>query len=286
MRALARLWAPALAVALGVGTLVAPAWAASGVYCHYHGVALNDLRVTPGARLPVATATVCRAGYSSSVRNVSEATKARVYAEYGITHRSTGQYEIDHLISLELGGSNAITNLWPEPNDHPRGYLNSKDILENRLHALVCQGHLSLASAQAQIASNWVLTFHRYLGAWPGGASVTTTTHPVPTTSPVTTTSAWQGYVGVRVTSLTNPVAPGGTVHLSALSTTPYDSCSISVALPSGRDSTASGLGPASANASGVVSWTWQVDPSTGAGEALVTIICGTKVAEATFIIS
>lgn len=270
-----------LALALASLMLAAPA-GASGVYRHYHGVALNDPRVTPGARLAVTAATVCRSGYASSVRNVPESEKARVYAEYAITHRSPGQYEIDHLISLELGGSNAITNLWPEPNDHPRGYLNSKDILENRLHALVCAGRVSLARAQAQIASNWVATFHQYLGTWPGVVAPATTT----TTSPVTTTSAWQGFVGVRVTSMTSPVAPGGYVHLSALSTTPHDACSVSVTLPSGRVSTAAGLGPATANAAGVVTWTWQIGPTTDAGTAQVTIICGTKVAEATLVIS
>lgn len=34
-----------------------------------------------------------------------------MYAEYGITHRQRGKYEIDYLISLELGGSNSIKNL-------------------------------------------------------------------------------------------------------------------------------------------------------------------------------
>lgn len=279
----ARLWVSALAVTLGVVTLASPALAATGTYRHYHGDPLNDRRVTPGARFHVATSTVCRPGYSSSVRNVPESEKARVYAEYGITHRSAGQYEIDHLISLELGGSNAITNLWPEPNDHPRGYLNSKDILENRLHALVCQGRLTLARAQAQIASNWVLTFHQYLGTWPGVVATTTTTT---TPTSVTTTSAWQGYSGVRVTSLTSPVAPGSYARLTALSSTPNDTCSLSVTLPSGRDSTASGLGTGTANASGVVTWTWEIGPTTGAGSANVTVICGTKVALATFIIS
>ena len=282
MRALARRLAPAIAVALVL--FATPAAAATGTYRHYHGVALNDLRVTPGARFHVATATVCRSGYSSSVRDVPESEKARVYAEYGITHRITGQYEIDHLISLELGGSNAITNLWPEPNDHPRGYLNSKDILENRLHALVCEGRLALASAQAQIASNWVLTFHRYLGGWPGAVSTTTTT--TTTRAPVTTTSAWQGFVGVRVTSVSSPVAPGSYARLSALSSTPHDSCTLSVTLPSGSVSTASGLGAATADAGGVVTWTWEIGTSTGAGSANATVICGTKVALATFIIS
>jgi hypothetical protein len=48
------------------------------------------------------------------VRDVPEEMKREVYREYGITSHGPGDYEIDHLISLELGGSNSIKNLWPE----------------------------------------------------------------------------------------------------------------------------------------------------------------------------
>lgn len=47
-------------------------------------------------------------------RNVSEATKARIYDAYGIPQADRGQYTIDHLIPLSIGGSNSPKNLWPE----------------------------------------------------------------------------------------------------------------------------------------------------------------------------
>ena len=56
---------------------------------------------------------ICRSGYSASVRHVSESTKDKVYAEYGIAHHSPGKYEIDHLVPLEAGGSNQTANLPP-----------------------------------------------------------------------------------------------------------------------------------------------------------------------------
>jgi hypothetical protein len=64
--------------------------------------------------LAVEAGTVCIPGYAKSVRHVSGRTKAAVCAEYGIAAHQPGEYEIDHLISLELGGSNDIKNLWPE----------------------------------------------------------------------------------------------------------------------------------------------------------------------------
>ena len=78
------------------------------------------------------------------------------------------QHEIDHLISLELGGSNAILNLWPEPYAGRWG-ARTKDVLENRMHSLVCSGQLSLAAAQHQEAANWVAAYRRYVGSQPGG---------------------------------------------------------------------------------------------------------------------
>jgi len=62
--------------------------------------------------------------------------------------------EIDHIVSLELGGSNDIANLFPEPGSGPASY-HVKDRLENRLHSLVCSGGISLHVAQAGIASHW-----------------------------------------------------------------------------------------------------------------------------------
>jgi hypothetical protein len=43
--------------------------------------------------------------------HVSGHVKAQVHREYGIASHQSGEYEIDHLISLELGGSNDIKNL-------------------------------------------------------------------------------------------------------------------------------------------------------------------------------
>ncbi len=116
---------------------------------------MPDSSCTPGAISSSATKEqVCTPGYSASVRNVTAETKKLVYSEYGITHHSRGEYEVDHLISLELGGSNDIANLWPEAASPTPGF-HEKDLVENYLHDMVCKGSMSLEQAQMLIAHDW-----------------------------------------------------------------------------------------------------------------------------------
>jgi hypothetical protein len=101
--------------------------------------------------------------------------REQVYREYGYNYDycqgpdrgvAYQSCEVDHLIPLELGGSNALSNLWPEPFGcadrqrcsvyDPRPGAGEKDQLENELHRLVCSGSLKLADAQRCVASNWV----------------------------------------------------------------------------------------------------------------------------------
>ena len=131
-------------------------------------VDMPNLTLTPGIALHVGAARVCVPGYATSARAVSDSDKTRVYARYHVTWVPY-QHEVDHLISLELGGSNRIGNLWPEPYAGRWG-ARTKDALENRLHALVCAGELSLASAQRQEATNWVAAYRRYIGEPPSGS--------------------------------------------------------------------------------------------------------------------
>jgi uncharacterized membrane protein YgcG len=121
--------------------------------------------LTLGAVLTTSAARVCVSGYSSSVRDVPDSEKEDVYAEYGVPHVPY-QHEVDHLVSLEVGGSNAITNLWPEPYAGRWG-ARTKDVLENRLHDLVCSGQLTLPFAQHIEATNWVAAYKRYVGGTP-----------------------------------------------------------------------------------------------------------------------
>jgi hypothetical protein len=71
-------------------------------------------------------------------------------------------YEEDHLIPLELGGNpSSPANLWPEPRF---GVWNAgvKDLLERKLHKMVCDGQISLRDAQNAIATDWIVAYKQY----------------------------------------------------------------------------------------------------------------------------
>ena len=153
--------------------------------CHYRtaddGYLLPDPDCTPGAvdaRVTQADigATICRSGYTSSVRppeSMTEPAKYRSMDAYGATG-SASRYEYDHLVPLELGGSSDVRNLWPEPNqgspsqfDSTDSYgINAKDGVEDRLRYAVCAGKVALAAAQQAIAGDWTTAESR-LGVSP-----------------------------------------------------------------------------------------------------------------------
>jgi hypothetical protein len=135
--------------------------------CHArdHGK-LPDPACTPGSIDPAVTQrnihrTICKAGWTSKVRppeSQTEWAKYHVaYPAYHIPRRDVS--ELDHLVPLELGGSNDITNLWPEVGRVP----NPKDKVENALNHAVCDGRVTLAAAQLAIATDW-LTAEKRLG--------------------------------------------------------------------------------------------------------------------------
>ncbi len=126
---------------------------------------MPDHECTPGAIIAnVTEKDVCTSGYSGSVRNVAQSTKEKVYAAYGITHREPEQYQIDHFISLENGGSNDIANLWPQ-EAHPEHGYRQKIESDNYLHAKICEGEITLAQAQELTVDHWYEVY-RFMQEW------------------------------------------------------------------------------------------------------------------------
>lgn len=181
---LARATAP-LRTAHSPGAVVADLTPAVGA-CHYrtagNGGILPDPACTPGAIDPAVTqetiaATICRPGWTDTIRPPSSVTKP--WKDRSSSAYNTGEdgNEYDHLVSLQLGGANATSNLWVEPDRYGR-LPNEKDTVEGRLHALVCSGQMLLAEAQHRIATDWTtaLAGTRYAaatGAPPAGTAPT-----------------------------------------------------------------------------------------------------------------
>jgi hypothetical protein len=133
-----------------------------------NGQPLPDPICTPGVVSTAVTqatigSTICQSGYTQTIRppeSETEAFKKKVMVSYQ-EPGPLSDYELDHLVSLELGGSNDAGNLWPEHNDHPAGAINSKDLVENALHKAVCSGQVTLSAAQTAIASDWTTALKR-----------------------------------------------------------------------------------------------------------------------------
>jgi hypothetical protein len=119
---------------------------------------LPDPACTPGGIDPAVTqanigSTICRVGYTDSVRPAESLTEA---FKWNVAEPAYGQHdvsgELDHLVPLELGGDNDARNLWVEAGPIP----NAKDTVENALNHAVCDGQITLRAAQREIARNWI----------------------------------------------------------------------------------------------------------------------------------
>ena len=134
---------------------------------------LPDSRITPGAINKSITqqnihTTVCIKGYTKTIRPPAHYTnklKKRQIIEYGYADRKSKDYEEDHLIALSIGGApHDPRNLWPEPR-LSEWNAAKKDDLEFTLYRMVCRNEISLKDAQAEIATNWIEAYKRYVHA-------------------------------------------------------------------------------------------------------------------------
>ena len=116
--------------------------------------------LTPGSVLPVGVDEVCGGGIAA-VPAVAAQVLRQVFEAYGVDYRRAAEYELDFLITPELGGAPDPRNLWPQP--YQAGVWNAyvKDELERELQDLVCRGTLDLATAQQELADDWIAAYKR-----------------------------------------------------------------------------------------------------------------------------
>ena len=121
--------------------------------------------LTPGETRPITIGEVCQNPSAEVISPVSDDTRRLVFHEYGIRAHQE-DFELDYLITPDLGGARSIRNLWPQPYS-VRWNARAKDALEQRLHELVCNGRLDLTTAQRDIAADWIGAYKRYVGRTP-----------------------------------------------------------------------------------------------------------------------
>jgi hypothetical protein len=110
--------------------------------------------------------TICQSGWTATIRPSSSYTdkvKLIQIQNYEYKDRIPGNYEEDHIISLELGGHPTdLRNLWPQPYNSVCG-ARIKDKVETRLKNLVCSGKVGLREAQLAISKDWVKAYRDYV---------------------------------------------------------------------------------------------------------------------------
>jgi len=144
-----------------------------------HGYPLPDNSCTPGAINPTVTLEVLR---GSEFKTGCERNKASTYVQKKATYNAyavekpdnnSGQNqtcELDHLISLELGGAETVDNIWPQcgPDEVTLNerYFKIKDGVENYLAAAVKSGAIALDKAQHGIAEDWTQYIDQAKAYW------------------------------------------------------------------------------------------------------------------------
>ena len=152
--------APVAAAALVVGIALAYVSRDSGTQ-REDASALPIPRFTPGATTSLTAAQLCSG--VQPPRMVPAGVAERVLNAYAMENLSPDEYELDALITPELGGTAAAENLWPQRYTGGVWTAHVKDEIEDQLRELVCDGQLDLATAQRDMATNWIAAYKKYL---------------------------------------------------------------------------------------------------------------------------
>ncbi len=123
--------------------------------------ALPISSLTPGATEDVTAEQLCGAGPRAAT-TTDPGIRADVLRDYGMAQVPEHEYELDYLITPQLGGTNDRRNLWPERYTDRTWNAKVKDQLEDLLPSLVCEGKVDLRTAQRDLAGNWVEAYKKY----------------------------------------------------------------------------------------------------------------------------
>lgn len=116
-------------------------------------------RLTPGLAATSDLKAICSTKWGQDERHVTPKMKREVCGEYRAANCPGKGWEIDHLISRELGGADDIRNLWAQPAPS----YHEKDVLENLLHRKLCARQVTLEQARACLATDWWACYRAYV---------------------------------------------------------------------------------------------------------------------------
>jgi hypothetical protein len=147
-----------------------------------HGFPLPDPQCTPGKINSTVKEAVLRNPNFTTKCLRDDATSAdqkeQTYIYYNVPkpQHNTGVMqtcELDHLVSLELGGADTLDNIWPQCGPDKvvlrERYFKQKDAVENYLAKQVREGTMSLDDAQKGISSDWTQYLDQARKACSGG---------------------------------------------------------------------------------------------------------------------
>ncbi len=125
-----------------------------------HRLSLPVASITPGATWDVSLEELCSS--LPRVRPITAALRAQVLSAYGVENVPSDQYELDYLVTPELGGATDARNLWPQKYASPIWNARVKDELERLLPQLVCSHQIDLTTAQRDMAVDWIAAYKKY----------------------------------------------------------------------------------------------------------------------------
>lgn len=123
--------------------------------------ALPVAALTPGATVDIDVRDVCDQT-PPPAQEIGAAVRLAVLRSYGMETVPPNEYELDYLITPQLGGSPDARNLWPQRYGARVWNASVKDQLEDLLPRLVCEGRIDLRTAQKDIAADWVSAYRKY----------------------------------------------------------------------------------------------------------------------------
>jgi hypothetical protein len=118
--------------------------------------------LTPGASAPVTLDDICGSGRPGRTQPIQTSVHQAIFARYGADYSRATEYELDYLITPELGGVADARNLWPQSFTRTPWNAYVKDELERFFHRRVCEGKIELTTAQREMASDWIAAYKRY----------------------------------------------------------------------------------------------------------------------------